>query len=274
MGHQTVLFSEQTGRDRKRITKRSPSLHARGVVTAVALAAAAALALPAVASAEPSPPPAPKVDQATLQSLGAFVPAIIGSAATPGPDGKVNAELVANAKTMAADSGLPPQIQEIWNKVIAFLEGKGGGGPSIPGGEGAPVIQQFLYPTIGQGCIPDGNSVGTALATAGPQDSPAPGPKSGEAGFVYTSLGTGPALNNNKAPLTVAWINVDTGKTGQQNLQRNDKINVDKGPGTFTTVAKTGKGRVISAIYGNVTTGKDNKSTTCTIIPTVGLATI
>lgn len=214
------------------------------------------------------------MDEAVLQSLGAFVPAIIGSAATPGPDGKVNADLVASAKTMAADSGLPPQIQEIWNLVIGFLEGTGGGGPDIPSGNGAPVIQQFLYPTLGQGCIKDGNSVGTALATAGPQKAPAPGPKSGQAGFVYTSLGTGPALNNNKAPLTVAWINVDNGRTGQQNLQRNDQINAEKGPGTFTTIANTGKGRIISAIYGNVTTGKDGKSISCTIIPTVGLAVI
>lgn len=269
-----MLFSEQAGRDSRRATKRSPGRHARRAVTAVAFAAVAALALPAVASAEPAAPAVPKVDEAVLQSLGAFVPAIIGSAATPGPDGKVNPDLVASAKTMAADSGLPPQIQQIWGTVIGFLEGTGGGGPDIPSGKGAPVIQQFLYPTIGPGCIPGGNSVGTALVTAGPQQAPAPGPERGEAGFVYTSLGTGPALNNNKAPLTVAWVNVDTGQTGQQNLQRNDAINAEKGPGTFTTIAKTGEGRIIAAIYGDVTTGKDGKSIGCTIIPTVGLAVI
>ncbi|WP_110471772.1 hypothetical protein [Williamsia limnetica] len=266
-----MLLSELTGRDRGR---SRAGRTARRTATAVAIAACAALALPATASAEPTAPPAPKIDEATLQSLGAFVPAIIGSAATPGPDGKVNADLVANAKTLAADSGLPPELAEIWNKVISFLEGTGGGGPDIPTGEGAPIIQQFLYPTLGQGCIPGGNSVGTALATAGPQKAPAPGPGRGEAGFVYTSLGTGPALNNKAAPLTVAWINVDTGATGQQSLQRNDKINVAEGPGTFTTIAKTGQGRVISAIYGNVTTKTEGKTVSCTIIPTVGLAVI
>jgi hypothetical protein len=269
-----VLFSEPTGRGSTRSRTPSRSLSARRAVTAVAVAAAAALALPATAAAEPSASKTPEVSEATLQSLGAFVPAIIGSAATPGPDGKVNAELVANAKTLAADSGLPPDLVKIWNQVIAFLEGSGGGGPAIPNGPGAPVIQQFLYPTLGNGCIPGGNSVGTALATAGPQKAPAPGPGRGEAGFVYTSLGTGPALNNNAAPLTVAWVNIDTGRTGQQNLQRNDRINVAEGPGTFTTIAKTGKGRVISAIYGNVTTKTKGKVISCTIIPTVGLANI
>lgn len=274
MGHHTVLFSEPTGRSSKRSRKPLPNLSARRVVTAVAIAATAALALPATASAAPAPAPTPKVNEATLQSLGAFVPAIIGSAATPGPDGKVNAELMANAKTLAADSGLPPDLAMIWDRVISFLEGTGGGGPAIPSGPGAPVIQQFLYPTLGNGCIPGGNSVGTALATAGPQQAPAPGPARGEAGFVYTSLGTGPALNNNEAPLTVAWVNIDTGKTGQQSLQRNEKINVAEGPGTFTTTAKTGKGRVISAIYGNVTTKTEGKVVSCTIIPTVGLVNI
>ena len=38
--------------------------------------------------------------------------------------------------------------------------------------------------------------MGKALVTAGPQAAPAPGPKRGEAGYVYTSLGTGPAINN------------------------------------------------------------------------------
>ena len=110
--------------------------------------------------------------------------------------------------------------------------------------------------------------------TAGPQEAPAPGPKTGEAGYVYTSLGTGPALNNDAAPLTVAWINIDTGATGHQNLRRNDKINVAEGPGTFTTIVKTGKGRVISAIYGNVTTSIKGSTVSCTIVPTVGLAVI
>src|SRR3546814_9036117 len=81
----------------------------------------------------------------------------------------IYAELMANAKTLAADSGLPPELAKIWDRVISFLEGTGGGGPAIPTGPGAPVIQQFLYPTLGNGCLPGGNSVGPPLPPAGPQ---------------------------------------------------------------------------------------------------------
>lgn len=273
-----MLFNQQADRSRGRFHKASTGRNVRRAVTAVAIAATAALTLPAVASADEAAfPPIPanlKIDEATLQSLGAFVPAIIGSAATPGADGKVDAGLLSNAKVLAADSALPPELAAIWDKVVSFLDGSGGGGPDIPSGPGAPVIQQFLYPTIGQGCIPGGNSIGSALVTAGPQQAPAPGPKKGEAGYVYTSLGTGPALNNDAAPLTVAWINIDTGATGQQNLRRNDRINAADGPGTFTTIVKTGQGRVISAIYGNVTTKTEDKTVSCTIVPTVGLSVI
>ncbi len=271
-------MNQQAGRNRGRFTKASTGRGVRRAVTAVAIAATAALAVPAVSSADPAPfPPIPKnlkIDETTLKSFGAFVPAIIGSAATPGPEGKVDASLLSNAKVLAADTALPPEIQAIWDKVVSFLDGSGGGGPDIPSGPGAPVIQQFLYPTIGPGCIPGGNSVGSALVTAGPQQAPAPGPKTGEAGYVYTSLGTGPALNNDAAPLIVAWINIDTGATGQQNLRRNPLINAKEGPGTFTTIVKTGKGRVISAIYGNVTTNIQGNTVSCTIVPTVGLAVI
>ncbi|MFD0924256.1 Rv1157c family protein [Williamsia deligens] len=269
-----------------------------------ALGVLTAMTVPAVAFAAPAPsapapsststlvgslplsaPSAPKIDKATLNSLGAFLPAIVGSAATPGPDGKINGDLISQATAIADSPGMPPQVSTIWRQVTGFLDGSAqpkqvakvaaaANDPVIPTGPNAPRIQQFLYPTIGVGCIPGGNSVGTALVTAGPQEAPAPGPRSGQAGYVYTSLGTGPALNNTRAPLTAIWINIDNGRTGQITLTRNEKINTGAGPGTFTAIAQTGKGRVLSAIYGTVTTRTKGKTVACQIVPTVGLAYI
>ncbi|MDL9935691.1 hypothetical protein QSJ18_02935 [Gordonia sp. ABSL1-1] len=243
--------------------------------------------MPTAAQAAPAPA-APRVDQQVLDSLGAFAPAIIGSVITPGPDGKVNATLLKQASTLAATPGLPPEVSAIWKSVVSFLSEPGRremvsrtevaerkpGDPEIPKGPNAPKIQEFLYPTIGFNCKPDGNSLGRALVTAGPQKAPAPGPKRGEAGYVYTSLGTGPAVDRPGHQLTVTWINIDNGRTGQTLLKRNPKINVKEGPGTFTGIAKTGKGRVISTIYGEVTTKTKGRVMSCGIVPTIGLAYI
>lgn len=272
---------------------------------AASFAVAACLAVPAVATAAPAAqaPAAgdhgvPKVDRHTLDSLGAFAPAIIGSVTTKGPDGKMNAALLNQARTMAATPGLPSQVTDIWKRVIDFLGEPGHqqlmsqqaaekkaaerkpGDPVIPQGPGAPKIQQFLYPTLGFGCMPGtaktgkGNSLGRALMTAGPQQAPAPGPKAGEAGYVYTSLGTGPAVDNPGRKLWVSWLNIDNGRTGQQPLKRNEKINATDGPGTFTGIARTGKGRVVSTIYGDVTTKSKGQTLSCTIAPTIGIGII
>ncbi|AZG48729.1 Rv1157c family protein [Gordonia insulae] len=266
----------------------------RAAVAAMSIAAATSLAMPAVAEASPAPKsPAPKVDQRTLDSLGAFAPAIIGAVATKGPDGKINPQLINQAKSMASAPGLPPRAKAIWQDVIDFLGEPGRaelkrqqvaerkpGDPEIPKGPGAPKIQEFLYPTIGFGCMEGngspngGNSLGRALLTAGPQQAPAPGPKRGEAGYVYTSLGTGPAINNPNRKLWVTWLNIDNGRSGQVQLKRNPKINIKDGPGTFTGIAKTGKGRVISTIYGDVTTKNKNRINTCGIVPTIGIAIV
>ncbi len=284
----------------------------RSAVLAISVAAATSVALPAVADAAPAPrtqsvsertleslgvfaPPAQKVDQRILDSLGAFAPAIIGSVVTKGPDGKINPQLIEQAKALAAVPGLPTEVKAIWQKVIDFLGEPGRvamirqqkqeaaefkpGEPEIPQGPNAPKIQEFLYPTVGFGCMPNegnprgGLSLGRALVTAGPQDAPAPGPKRGEAGYVYTSLGTGPAIDNKQQPLLVTWLNIDTGQSGQFALKRNPKINATDGPGTFTGIAKTGKGRVVSTIYGHVTT-RSGQVIACPIIPTIGLAIV
>ncbi|MGB3303818.1 hypothetical protein [Gordonia sp. (in: high G+C Gram-positive bacteria)] len=280
--------------------------HPRRTAAAIAAAAviAPALIVPASASAAPAdaapntqqelPIPdaenAPDVDPQVLESLGALTPAIIGSAATRDSDGNVNTNLLAQVKTLANNPAVPAQAQEVWRSLIDFLGEPGAreaaktfeleanpaakkdDAPDIPTGPNKPRIQQFLYPTLGFGCMPGGgNSVGMALVTAGPQKAPAPGPKKGQAGYVYTSLGTGPAM---RTALTVSWLNIDNGRTGQQNLRPNPKINATKGPGTFTAIANTGRGRIVSTIYGTVTTKTKGRVISCGIAPTIGTAII
>ncbi|MFT3714514.1 MAG: hypothetical protein QM774_00810 [Gordonia sp. (in: high G+C Gram-positive bacteria)] len=283
----------------------------RTLVAAVSMAAAVAVATP-VAHAAPASPDAgaaasdqdlpipaetPQVNQHELDSLGAFAPALIGSVATRDANGNVNEKLLSDARSMADNPALPVEVQQTWRSLIDFLgepgkaeaakvmaaddqyvgetdAAKKKGGPAIPKGKRAPRIQQFLYPTVGFGCMPGGgNSVGMALATAGPQKAPAPGPKRGQAGFVYTSLGTGPAKKSPRA-LWVSWLNLENGRTGQQRLMPNPKINATNGPGTFTAIATTGRGRIVATIYGDVTTKTKGRTVSCGIAPTIGTAII
>ncbi|MFT3661548.1 MAG: hypothetical protein QM809_09140 [Gordonia sp. (in: high G+C Gram-positive bacteria)] len=286
----------------------------RAAVAAVSLAAALAVAAPAapMAHAEPAAPaaqqapgfPLPEqrreVDKRVLESLGAFAPALIGSVATRDDEGNMNAKLLSDAREMANKAALPKEVSDTWRQLIDFIAAPNAAAAAevqvayapkndaakktkkkayeIPRGPKAPKIQQFLYPTAGFGCTKGGLfHVGMALTTAGPQDAPAPGPKRGEAGFVFTSLGTGAALNNRAAPLVASWINIDNGRQGTTTLKRNDKINVTaEGPGTFTGIAKTGKGRILVTIHGTVTTAnKTGKgATSCGIAPTIGTAII
>lgn len=249
----------------------------------------------------PSAENAPEVNPLILESLGAFAPALIGSIATRDDKGEVNHKLLDDARAMADNPALPADVKATWISLIDFLGEPGATEAArigaiddavaaataktpaadkreaveIPRGPGAPRIQQFLYPTIGLGCMPGGgNSVGMALVTAGPQKAPAPGPKRGQAGYVYTALGTGPALKNTAQSLWVEWINLDNGRRGKTRLQPNPKINATEGPGTFTAIANTGRGRIVSTIYGNVTTKSKGKRTTCGIAPTIGTAII
>ncbi|MFT3900615.1 MAG: hypothetical protein QM728_10300 [Gordonia sp. (in: high G+C Gram-positive bacteria)] len=248
-----------------------------------------------------------KIDRRILDSLGAYAPAIVGSMATPGPDGKVNPAIFADANTLATNKSLAPEVRAVWQQIVDFLGEPGKrtfaahrgrfhvdkdtdkkkakpGDPEIPRGQAAPRIQEFLYPTIGVGCMPDaangpmgsfggGNSLGRALVTAGPQKAPAPGPKRGQIGYVYTSMGTGAAVNNPGRPLVAQWLNLDNGRTGAINLRRNAKINAKNGPGTFTAIARTGHGRILSVISGDVTTKKKRKPViSCPIVPVIGIA--
>ena len=280
-------------RTRRTATVAATFAVAAALVTPTTVHAAPDAPAPGTTQTIPLPEKTPDVNPRVLESLGAFAPALIGSVATRDENGKVNKNLLTQARTLADNPAIPAEAAATFRTLIDFLGEPGKkqvaeykrtgklpaaekkeGSPDIPTGPNAPKIQQFLYPTIGLGCQPKGgNSVGMALMTAGPQAAPAPGPKRGQTGFVYTSLGTGPAKTASRK-LYATWLNLETGRSGQTVLAPNPKINADKGPGTFTGIANTGRGRIVATIYGDVTTVTKGQKITCGIAPTIGTAII
>ncbi|WP_171018700.1 hypothetical protein [Rhodococcus sp. Q] len=250
-------------------------LRTRGTRTSIiALAlAAAAVALPASASAEPTVPQIP--EGLDIKALASLAPAIVGAAAGPIELGVTDiaspqADLLAQAKALLEASNLPPQTKSTLQRVITFLDGSGGGGPELPP-ESGPVISQFLYPTIGEGCIGGtSDSIGAALAVPGPAHLPPPGPKAGETGFVFTALGTSKATEKQPVPLVVDWVNIDHPKNGRTELTTASRINPD-GPATLSGIAQTGQGRVLAVVSGGLTTETEGgAAVTCSFLPTVG----
>ncbi|EID13067.1 hypothetical protein [Mycolicibacterium phlei] len=139
-------------------------------------------------------------------------------------------------------------------------------GPDAAFGPDAPVKQDFLYPSISNGCLKDGGNVlATAISVAGPAKIPAPGPGPGQVAYVFTAVGTpGPAAEQ-KLPLNVTWVNLTTGKSGTATLKPHPDINPD-GPTTLTAIVDTGPGSVLSTIFGQVTTTEMQ----CQFMPTIG----
>jgi hypothetical protein len=133
-------------------------------------------------------------------------------------------------------------------------------------GPDAPTTQEFLYPSISNGCTKDGGNVlATAISVAGPAKIPAPGPAAGQTAYVFTAIGTpGPAAEQ-KLPLNVTWVNLTTGKSGSATLKPRSDINPE-GPTTLSVVADTGSGSIMSTIFGQVTTTEKQ----CQFMPTIG----
>ncbi|UYP20938.1 hypothetical protein OED52_05650 [Rhodococcus sp. Z13] len=267
-----------------------------------ALAATAGLIVPTHAVAQPEPPALPDpahilelpqfavpadlsvesltelfgsvdADRKEVEALASLAPAILGAAAGPADVADGKNDLLATARELLENSQLPDNVKSTLLRVITFLDGSGGGGPEIPDPD-TVVISQFLYPTIGQGCIGDGqDSVGTALAVPGPAKLPPPGPAAGQVGFVFTALGTAPAADVEQG-LTVSWINVSNGRTGTATLHNEAKINPE-GPTTLSAIVETGPGQVLAAISGGITTQKEGaEPRSCGFLPTVGLVAV
>jgi hypothetical protein len=133
-------------------------------------------------------------------------------------------------------------------------------------GADAPPTQDFMYPSISNGCLKDGGNVlATAISVAGPAKIPAPGPAAGQTAYVFTAIGTpGPAAEQ-KLPLNVTWVNLTTGKSGSAALKPRSDINPE-GPTTLSAIVDTGAGSIMSTIFGQVTTTEKQ----CQFMPTIG----
>ncbi len=130
----------------------------------------------------------------------------------------------------------------------------------------APITQDFMYPSIGNGCLSDGGaSIATAVSVAGPAKIPAPGPAAGQTAYVFTAVGTSAPAAEQKLPLNLTWVNLSTGKSGTVTLKPQADINA-AGPTTLTAIVDTGSGSVMSTIFGQVTTVDKQ----CQFMPTIG----
>jgi hypothetical protein len=138
--------------------------------------------------------------------------------------------------------------------------------PAAAFGPDTPPTQDFMYPSISNGCMKDGGNVlATAISVAGPAKIPTPGPGPGQTAYVFTAVGTpGPAAQQ-RLPLNVTWVNLSTGKSGSATLKPQPDINPD-GPTTLTAIVDTGSGSIISTIFGQVTTAEKQ----CQFMPTIG----
>lgn len=133
-----------------------------------------------------------------------------------------------------------------------------------------PPTQDFLYPSMSNGCLADGgNVIATAISVAGPATIPVPGPGPGQTAYVFTAVGTPAPAAEQKLPLNVTWVNLTTGRSGSATLKPNPGIN-PAGPTTLTAIVDTGSGSIMSTIFGQVTTVDKQ----CTFMPTIGSSVV
>jgi hypothetical protein len=182
------------------------------------------------------------------------------AAPAPAPEAAAAAPAPAPAPEVAVPVPAPAPVPD----PAAAAPAAAPGGPEF--GPDAPTTQDFLYPSISNGCLKDGGNVlATAISVAGPAKIPTPGPGPGQTAYVFTAIGTpGPAAEQ-KLPLNVTWVNLTTGKSGGATLQPRSDIN-PQGPTTLTAIADTGSGSIISTIFGQVSTTEKQ----CQFMPTIG----
>ncbi len=221
----------------------------------------------------PGPAPAPAADHlppaGVVPGTEAHLPPGIDPAYAAGPapeDTPAAAPLAAAAPAPAPDAAPPPPAAV---PVAATAPGPDAAAPPAPApgfGPDAPVTQDFMYPSIGNGCLADGgSSIATAISVAGPAKIPAPGPGPSQTAFVFTAVGTSAPAAEQKLPLNVTWVNLTTGKSGSATLLPRPDIN-PQGPTTLTAIADTGSGSIMSTIFGQVTTTEKQ----CQFMPTIG----
>lgn len=211
----------------------------------------------------PAPAPAPAPEAAPAPAAPA---APAAQAAAPAPEAAPAPAPTPGAVPVAAT--IPAPAPEAAPAPAPAPEAAPAGAPApAPGfGPDTPTTQDFMYPSISNGCLKDGGNVlATAISVAGPATIPLPGPKAGQTAYVFTAIGTpGPAAEQ-KLPLNATWVNLTTGKSGSVTLQPRSDINPE-GPTTLTAIADTGSGSIMTTVFGQVTTTEKQ----CQFMPTIG----
>ncbi|MEW2483657.1 hypothetical protein AB0876_29145 [Mycobacterium sp. NPDC049093] len=214
----------------------------------------------------PAPAPAPAPEAAPAPAPAPAAPA--AQAAAPAPEAAPAPAPAPGAVPVAATIPAPAPDAAPAPAPVPAPEAAPAGAPApAPGfGPDTPTTQDFMYPSISNGCLKDGGNVlATAISVAGPATIPLPGPKAGQTAYVFTAIGTpGPAAEQ-KLPLNATWVNLTTGKSGSVTLQPRSDINPE-GPTTLTAIADTGSGSIMTTVFGQVTTTEKQ----CQFMPTIG----
>ena len=232
-------------------------------------AASTLMAAAAVFAGDSAIPPSSKNVATAVNQFVAHVPA---AGAVPGAEAHLPAGVdpahavgpVPDAAPLAAPEAVPAPAPAPAPAPDAAAAPAPAAAPAF--GPDAPVTQDFLYPSISNGCLQDGGNVlATAISVAGPAKIPAPGPAAGQTAYVFTAIGTPAPAAEQRLPLNVTWVNLTTGKSGSATLKPRPDINPD-GPTTLSAIVDTGSGSIISTIFGQVTTTEKQ----CQFMPTIG----
>lgn len=167
---------------------------------------------------------------------------------------------------------VPLEIRNALLAAVAFYRGDGKGGVPLP--EGAPVLNQFIWPTVSANCIGGTMAAtGTAIAIPGPAALPLPGTAAGQTTFVFTALGTTTAADEQQG-MFVHWLNTSNGRFGVTKLSKGEMN--PQGPATLSGTADTGSGKVLAWLDGGVTLADDHgtPTNTCVFAPTATSFTV
>jgi hypothetical protein len=238
-------------------------------------AASTLMAAAAVFAGDAAVPPSSRNVATTVNQFVAHVPA---AGAVPGTEAHLPAGVdpayavgpVPDAAPLAAPAAAPAPLPAPAPEPApapapdAAPAAAPAGAPAF--GPDTPPTQDFMYPSISNGCLADGGNVlATAISVAGPAKIPAPGPAAGQTAYVFTAIGTPAPAAEQRLPLNVTWVNLTTGKSGSATLKPRPDINPN-GPTTLSAIADTGSGSIISTIFGQVTTLEKQ----CQFMPTIG----
>ncbi|WP_448851221.1 Rv1157c family protein [Corynebacterium sp. 335C] len=208
---------------------------------------------------------------------GLAVPAAGANPLAEGSSSAVPADFAERVQSVLEQPGIPEDIRAALEKGLGSLTGGSSEGGAAEGEsdeeglipENGPKINQFL-PMVSPKCIGGKTpSLGLATSVPGPADLPLPGIPQGQAGFVFTAMGTKGLAETQDMKMNVHWVNPLSGSWGTTTLDRTD-LNPD-GPGTVWGVGETGSGMVLAVIEGGITAAEESGPSNCQFTPSAAI---